>query len=77
MLRQELFFFLNMFKTKINEAQLISNTQIEKILSHPFSVINGGEQDSLEVRTLTCKLSSLGMNPKAAINCHPGVSQAG
>ena len=34
-------------------------------------------QDSLEICTFTSKLSSLGSNPNPAINCHPGVSQAG
>ena len=33
-------------------------------------------QDSLEVRTLPAELSSLGLNPVRAINCHPGVLQA-
>jgi len=31
----------------------------------------------LVVRTLASQLSSLGLNPDRAINCHPGVSQAG
>ena len=34
-------------------------------------------QDGLEVRTLASKLSSLGLNPDPAMNCHPDVSQAG
>ena len=36
-----------------------------------------GWQDGLEVCTLISKLSSLGLNPDPAINCHPGVPQAG
>ena len=36
-----------------------------------------GWQDDLEVCTLPSELSSLGSNPDPAINCHPGVSQAG
>ena len=39
--------------------------------------LDGHWQDGLEVRTLTSKLSSLGLNPDPAINYHPGVSQAG
>ena len=44
-----------------------------------------GWEDGLEVCTLASELSSLGFNPdptischlKPAMNCHPGVSQAG
>ena len=38
-----------------------------------------GWQDGLDLgeRTLASKLSRLGSNPDPAINCHPGVSQAG
>ena len=35
-----------------------------------------GWQDGLEGCTLASKLSSLGSNPDAAINCHPGVSKS-
>ena len=34
-----------------------------------------GWQDGLEVGTLASDLSSLGLNPDVAINCHHGVSQ--
>ena len=36
-----------------------------------------GWQDGLEVGTLTSELSSLGLNPDTAINCHRHVSQTG
>ena len=36
-----------------------------------------GWQDSQEVCALASELSSLGLNPDPAINCHPGVSHAG
>ena len=39
-----------------------------------------GWQDGLEVQevcTQDSELSSLGLNPDPAINCHPGVSRAG
>ena len=36
-----------------------------------------GWEDGREICTLTSKLSSLGLNLSAAINCHPSVSQAG
>ena len=39
--------------------------------------VHWGWLDGLEVRTLTSKLLSLGSNPEPAINCQPGVSQAG
>ena len=31
----------------------------------------GGWQDGFEVRTVASKLSTLGLNPDPAINCHP------
>ena len=42
-----------------------------------FGFTSQGLQDGLSVRTLTVKLSSLGLNPDPAINCHPSVLQAG
>ena len=36
-----------------------------------------GWQDGFEVGTLASELSSLGLNPDAAINCHRRVSQTG
>ena len=36
-----------------------------------------GWKDGLDVRTLASKLARLSSNPDPAINCHPGISQAG
>ena len=38
---------------------------------------NEGLAGKPEVRTLSSELSSLGLNPGPAINCHPGVLQEG
>ena len=48
-----------------------------KLIAFSDVIKDTGWQDALEVRTLTSKLSSLGLNLGSTINCHCGVSQAG
>ena len=50
------------------------------LLKQTYTTIEQGwydGRDSLEVRTLASKPSSLGLNPDTAVNCRPGASQAG
>ena len=64
---------------KVRSVSLYSLTNYALKWREFFYLVPCGKawQDGREAQALTYKLSSLGLNPDSAINCHPGVSQAG
>ena len=64
------------FQTQLSP---INTSLMSAVLGYVYCVVfmTGRIALALELCILPTKLSSLGLNPDPAINCHPGVSQAG